>query len=60
MDKTPRTGKKLEGILKETLFEISQGKKDPFHMVVADVLEEITAPEERNDSDTGKPENESG
>ena len=52
MDKPPRAGKKLEGILKETLFEISQGKKDPFHMVVADVLEEITAPEERNDSDT--------
>jgi hypothetical protein len=60
MDKTPRTGKKLEGILKETLFEISQGKKDPFHMVVADVLEEITAPEERNDSDIEEPKNESG
>jgi len=30
------------------------------HLVVADVLEEITAPEERNDSDTEKPKNESG
>lgn len=60
MDKPPRADKKLEGILKETLFEISQEKKDPFHLVVADVLEEITAPEERNDGDTEKPKNESG
>ena len=47
MDKPPGSGKKLEGILKETLFEISRGKNDPFHRVVADVVEEITLPEER-------------
>ena len=60
MDKPPQAGKKLEGILKETLFEISQGKKDPFHLVVADVLEEITAPEEKDDGGKEKPKNESG
>lgn len=60
MDKPPRADRKLEGILKETLFEISQGKKDPFHMVVADVLEEITAPGETNDGEKEKPENEPG
>lgn len=60
MDKPPRTGKKLEGILKETLFEISQGKKDPFHIVVADVLEEIAAPAGRSDVGKREPENEEG
>lgn len=58
MDKPPRADRKLEGILKETLFEISQGKKDPFHLVVADVLEEITTPGETNDSEKEKPKNE--
>ncbi len=60
MDKPPRADRKLEGILKETLFEISQGKKDPFHLVVADVLEEITTPGETNHSGKEKPENEPG
>lgn len=58
MDKPPRSDRKLEGILKETLFEISQGKKDPFHIVVADVLEEIAAPVERSDPGEEKPKNE--
>jgi hypothetical protein len=45
MDKPPRSGKKIEVMLKETLFEISQGKIDPFHKVVTDVLEDINAAE---------------
>jgi hypothetical protein len=60
MDNTPRAGRKLEGILKETLYEISQGKFDLFHRVVADVLDEIAASPERIDSKPTKARNESG
>ncbi|GEM_PF-2111388 len=60
MDKHPRADRRLECLLKETLFEISQGKKDPFHTVVADVLEEITAPGEKNEGDQENPKNDPG
>jgi hypothetical protein len=60
MDKPSRPGKRLEGILKETLLEISQGKSDPFHRVVADVLNEIAVPADSIDDDPPKTRNESG
>jgi len=60
MDKTPRPGKKIEGMLRETLFETSQGKSDPFHRVVTDVLEDINATEEtvntQQDKESNRPE----
>ena len=54
MHKSPQAGNKLEGVLRETLLEISHGKTDPFHRVVADVVEEITAPDERIHKKTEK------
>ncbi len=54
MDKPRQAGKNLEGILRETLEEISQGKTDLFHRVVAEVLEEVAAPSERADDKTVK------
>lgn len=55
MDKPPRAGKEIEEMLKETLFEITRGKSDPFHMVVSDVLEDINSP---NESVNKRPEKE--
>jgi hypothetical protein len=60
MDKPPRPAGRLEGILKETLFEISQGKNDPFHAVLADVLDDITAHEGRADDKTEITKKDSG
>lgn len=60
MDSPPRSGKKISGILKETLFEIARGKSDPFHRVVSDVLEDINSPdksvEKRPEKEKGEPD----
>lgn len=54
MYKPTQAGKNLEGILRETLEEISRGKTDLFHRVVAEVLEEVAVPNERADDKTVK------
>jgi hypothetical protein len=54
MDKPGRPGKKLEVILREALEEISLGKTDLFHRVVAEVLEEIPISVKRADDNAEK------
>jgi hypothetical protein len=53
MDKNRQPGKKLQGILREALEEISLGKTDLFHRVVAEVLEEVPFSVEKPDDNTG-------
>lgn len=54
MDTPSASGKKLNGILREPLEEISMGKTDLFHRVVAEVLEEVPVQGNRADENSGK------
>lgn len=58
MDSSPQSGKKISGILKETLFEIARGKSDPFHRVVSDVLDDINSSDKSIDKRPEKGKNE--